>query len=113
MQDIKDTIAKKIRALLDQRSLTQAELARKAGLSKQILSDIIAGGRPKSRPEFMTIYKLAQALDVTMTELVGLPPEQRELASKATRRIRDMSDPDIDDLISLLFHQRLRFGLEI
>jgi transcriptional regulator with XRE-family HTH domain len=50
--------------------LSQAELARRAGIQVATLSAIESGSR---RPRFVTLRRLSKALRVPMTELVDRP----------------------------------------
>jgi transcriptional regulator with XRE-family HTH domain len=61
-------IGDRLRTLRIRRALTQQELAEKAGISKNALNRI---ERSKAEPHMSTLRKLAQALNVDPTELVG------------------------------------------
>ena len=50
------------------RLLTQDELAEKAGVSQSTIANI---ERDNAEPQFRTIRKLAKALDIDPTELLG------------------------------------------
>lgn len=58
--------------LREARGLTQAQLARKAGLVQSAISMIEAGKRPN--PGGATLYKLAKALAVPMSDLLDPAP---------------------------------------
>lgn len=56
--------------LMDERSMTQAELARRSGLSKQIVNEIIRG-RTKE-PTFSNAKALADGLDVSLLDFADM-----------------------------------------
>lgn len=64
-----DTIGERIRRARLGAVLTQEELARSAGINRSSLSQI-ENGQKEPRPS--TIRKIAQALDISPTELRGL-----------------------------------------
>jgi transcriptional regulator with XRE-family HTH domain len=61
-------IGDKLREFRTRRLLTQEELAEKAGISPSTVANIENDNR---EPHFRTIRKLAKALDVDPTELLG------------------------------------------
>jgi transcriptional regulator with XRE-family HTH domain len=61
-------IGDKLREVRTKRLLTQDELADKAGVSQSTIANI---ERNNAEPQFRTIRKLAKALDVDPTELLG------------------------------------------
>ncbi len=61
-------IGEKLKATRTRRLLTQDELAERAGVSQSTIANI---ERDNAEPQFRTIRKLAKALDVEPTELVG------------------------------------------
>jgi len=61
-------IGEQLRNVRTRRLLTQDELADKAGVSQSTIANI---ERNKAEPQFRTIRKLAKALDVDPTELLG------------------------------------------
>lgn len=81
-----DTLA----ALRQARSLSLDELSRKAGVSKSMLSQIERG---QANPTVAVVWRLANALDVTMGDLLGNAPAPSEatidvLAAHAAPAIR-------------------------
>lgn len=58
----------KIKEIMSERSITSAWLAEKVGISKVAVSNIITG---KSSPSLDNILKIADALNVSITELIG------------------------------------------
>jgi transcriptional regulator with XRE-family HTH domain len=61
-------IGEKLREVRTRRLLTQDELADKAGVSQSTIANI---ERDNAEPQFRTIRKLAKALDIEPTELLG------------------------------------------
>jgi transcriptional regulator with XRE-family HTH domain len=61
-------IGEKLKEARTRRLLTQEELAEKAGISAATIVNI---ERNNQEPHFRTIRKLAKALDVDPTELLG------------------------------------------
>ena len=61
-------IGENLRQARTRRLLTQDELAEKAGVSQSTIANI---ERNNAEPQFRTISKLAKALDVDPTELLG------------------------------------------
>jgi transcriptional regulator with XRE-family HTH domain len=61
-------IGEKLREVRTRRLLTQDELADKAGVSQSTIANI---ERDNAEPQFRTIRKLAKALDIDPTELLG------------------------------------------
>jgi transcriptional regulator with XRE-family HTH domain len=61
-------IGENLKALRTRRLLTQDELAERAGVSQSTIANI---ERDNAEPQFRTIRKLAKALDVDPTELLG------------------------------------------
>ena len=67
-------IGRTLRALRQSRGLSMGALARAAGLSKTIVSNIEAGD---SNPSLESLWRLAGALDVTLSDLIGDPSPPR------------------------------------
>ena len=61
-------IGEKLREARTRRLLTQDELADKAGVSQSTIANI---ERDNAEPQFRTIRKLAKALDIDPTTLLG------------------------------------------
>jgi transcriptional regulator with XRE-family HTH domain len=61
-------IGENLKATRTRRLLTQEELAERAGVSQSTIANI---ERDNAEPQFRTIRKLAKALDVDPTELLG------------------------------------------
>jgi transcriptional regulator with XRE-family HTH domain len=65
----------RLRFLLDQRSMTAAALARKAGVSKQVISVWLGGAEPRKLDQ---VKKVADALGVSMDSLCFGEPGMQE-----------------------------------
>jgi transcriptional regulator with XRE-family HTH domain len=61
-------IGENLKATRTRRLLTQDELAERAGVSQSTIANI---ERDNAEPQFRTIRKLAKALEVDPTELLG------------------------------------------
>src|SRR3712207_5128492 len=75
-------IGEQLRNVRTRRLLTQDELADKAGVSQSTIANI---ERNNAEPHFRTIRKLAKALDVDPSELLGEWPCQRATESPSVR----------------------------
>ena len=64
-----DTLGERIQNALDVRGMTQADLARKTGMSTGLIAQIVSG-RTKD-PHFMNVVKISRALDVSLDYLAG------------------------------------------
>lgn len=62
-------IGRRVKKYRGERGITLTELAKRSKLSKSYLSEIEAGATP--RPSGRTLYALADALGVTMSDLLG------------------------------------------
>lgn len=58
----------RIKKIMNERNVTSAWLANKVGISKVAVSNIVTG---KSSPSLDNIIKIADALNVSITELIG------------------------------------------
>lgn len=68
------TWRKRLREAVRDSDLTQAEIARRAGIAPETLSRILTGGIV--RPEFSTIVRIARALRVRVGWLLDEPGQQ-------------------------------------
>ena len=75
-------IAFNLKRLRMERNLSQGQLAKEAGISKAMLSDIEKGG---SNPTINTIWKIANGLNVPYTKLMdGIDDEATVVQRKDT-----------------------------
>lgn len=65
--DMRKLVGDNCARIRKQRGWTQEELAERSGLSQQYLSDLERG---KRNPTVLTIFELAQALEVSHIELM-------------------------------------------
>ena len=70
-----------IRALLAEQGMSQAELARLAGVHPETIAHVVHGGHCSTE----TLEKVAAALDVDLGELFGAPIDDRTVALKRDR----------------------------
>lgn len=61
------TLKTQLRFLLKEEGLSAAQLARKAGVSRQVISDWLAGTSPR---QIESVKKVADVLKVTLDELL-------------------------------------------
>jgi len=79
------TLAERMRELMREHEMTQAELASEAGVSQSMISKILSGERGR-RLSHSTISPIANVLETTSEWLVeGLPADYRRDMSKALR----------------------------
>ena len=60
----------RLRALIEARGLTFAEVAEAAGVSRQAVHEVVAG--KKQNPGIRTIERIVEAAGLTMGELYGV-----------------------------------------
>lgn len=65
--DVRQLVGRNFARLRKARGLTQEEVEARSGVSQQYLSSLERGRR---NPTVITLYELAQALDVTVADLV-------------------------------------------
>lgn len=65
--DMRKLVGRNLARLRRERGLTQEELEARSGLSQQYLSSLERGQR---NPTVITLYEIAQALEVSHVELV-------------------------------------------
>ena len=78
-------IGERLRELREARNISMRTLATKSGLSANALSMI---ERNKASPSVSTLYKLADALGVSITSFFGEPQRQQVVFLKAMQRTR-------------------------
>ena len=65
----KTQLAERINAAMEERGMTQADVARRTGLSTAIVAQICTGRT--ADPGFTKVVKIAKALDVSLNYLAG------------------------------------------
>jgi len=68
-KDLQTAIGKRIKELREERNIPQQDLAAKCNIEKSNLSRIEAGG---TNPTIYTLYKIAECLDVSVSELTKI-----------------------------------------
>jgi transcriptional regulator with XRE-family HTH domain len=68
--DLADRLARNIRTLREARNATQAELAKLAGVPRATWGNLESGA---SNPTLQVLYRVAQALQVSLEELLAAP----------------------------------------
>lgn len=98
-----------IRRFRKDRDLTLSELAVEAGVAKSYLSALESDeGNTQRRPSAETLYRLANALGVAVSDLLGRPIEQTDVAH-IPESLRDFAAAagipraDVDMLASIKF----------
>ena len=99
-------IGVRIRSMRAEKGLSLTELAENAAVSKSYLSTVENG--TGSRPGAAVLHKLAQALGVTLADVLGrevqatkaqdIPPSLREFAKK-----QDLPETDVEMLAGIKF----------
>lgn len=92
-----ETWARRIRSTRIRLGLSQADLARRSGLTPAAISQLENGQR---EPAFSTLIRLAHALETSPNDLIGaedrLDPELQGLF----RNLKDMDPADLDKVIA-------------
>lgn len=82
-EDVRHIIGSNVRRLRKAAGVSQAELANRMGVDRAYVSGLELGQR---NPTAITLWHLAEALDVQLVDLVAAPARTRPKASKATRK---------------------------
>ena len=101
-------IGERIRRFRDDAGLSLTALGGKAGISKSYLHRLESGAVDAPRPSGKTLYALAEALGVTMSDLLGrklLVPNSAEVpeALRAFAEEEDLPESDVRMLASIEF----------
>lgn len=99
-------IGERVRQYRGERNLTLSRLATEAGVSKSYISAIEHGEAP--RPSGHTLYAIAEALGVTMSDLLGRRlltevPGERPDSLEEFAREHDLPEADVEMLGSIKF----------
>lgn len=89
----------RLRLAIDKSGLSQAAVARKAGIRRQIISDYLKG---KYEAKQENIYRLAKALDVNEAWLMGLSDSKvnSNTTSDNTKANGNVDEEKIDDIVA-------------
>jgi len=75
--------AKRLEALLEERGMTQLELAARVGVTRAAMSRYVSGDR---EPRFVTLVRIAEELDVRVEELVPCESDPVQAALRIVAR---------------------------
>jgi len=111
MSKTSETIGQRIRRFREERGLSPSELAEKASVAKSYLSTLEHEDRSKNvrRPSANTLYRIASALGVAMSDLLGRPVITAAQAGDRPRSLiefatsRNFPDADIEMLAGIRF----------
>lgn len=98
MSDIKVRLGKRIKQLRNMRDMTQQQLAESADMSISFLGMIERG---KKSPTVETIQKMADALDVTLSELMNFDSGVKLLGDDKTVQLRRLLSEYTDKIEKL------------
>lgn len=89
----------RLRLAIDKSGLSQAAVARKAGIRRQIISDYLKG---KYEAKQENIYRLAKALDVTEAWLMGLSDSKANSNTNSdnTKANGNVDEEKIDEIVA-------------
>jgi transcriptional regulator with XRE-family HTH domain len=73
-RDVHETLGQRIRYYRTERGLTSTELADRAELSKSYISSLESESEPERKPSAEVLYRIARALGVAMSDLLGKTP---------------------------------------
>lgn len=94
-----ETVGKRIKEVRKQKGMSQDELAERADLSSQYISQIETGRKKGSLP---TYNKLAKALGVSIDELTGSISESSRVLSDVDLILQDCSKEERELLVEVL-----------
>lgn len=104
-----ETIGRRIRRFRDEAGMSASDLADKTGIAKSYLSALEnSDDDDKRRPGAETLYRIAEALGVAMSDLLGKPiltkaRSTRPPSLEAFARGRGLPEADIEMLASIRF----------
>jgi transcriptional regulator with XRE-family HTH domain len=101
-------IGRRIKKFRDEKGMSGAELAARAGISRSYLSELENGKGEHKRPSANVMYAIGKALGVSMSELLGRPLITRPSAHRPTSLLKfaeqhHIPDADVDMLASIRF----------
>jgi transcriptional regulator with XRE-family HTH domain len=103
-----ETLGQRIKRFRTDAGLTPTELAERASVSKSYISSLESETEPERRPSAEILYKLARALGVAMSDLLGKTPvlashqERTDELLKFAQEYR-LPEADVDMLASIQF----------
>jgi transcriptional regulator with XRE-family HTH domain len=75
--------AKRLEALLEERGMTQLELAARVGVTRAAMSRYVSGDR---EPRFVTLVRIAEELDVRVEDLISSAGDPVQTALRIVAR---------------------------
>jgi transcriptional regulator with XRE-family HTH domain len=97
-----------LRSLLHERGLTQAHLARLAGIDESTVGHILRGGHCGTD----TLHRIASALEVDMADLFSVPGQRASLAERHDRLVlavlKELSDEVAASVAQVMERRRRR-----
>lgn len=72
--DMRALVGRNVRRARERTKMTQEQFAERSGFSQQYISDLERGRR---NPTVVTLYEIAQALDLAVWELLKPEPKSR------------------------------------
>jgi transcriptional regulator with XRE-family HTH domain len=103
-----DTVGSRVKRFREEKGLTASELAAKAKIAKSYLSALENGDTHPRRPSGETMYRLAEALGVAMSDLLGRPILHSARSERPESLLRfaeenDLPERDVEMLASIQF----------
>jgi transcriptional regulator with XRE-family HTH domain len=110
MSTTPETIGQRIKRFREERGLSASELAERAGVAKSYLSTLEheENGKSARRPSADTLYRIAEALGVAMSDLLGKPiitaaQTDRPPSLLQFAKSRNLPEADIEMLAGIRF----------
>lgn len=94
--ELAERLAANVRALRDGRGLTQAQLAKLSGLPRATLANLETGA---SNPTLAVLHHVAEALQVSLEELIAAPRTGTKLHRRDTLPVRQRGDASVRKLL--------------
>lgn len=82
-EDVRHIVGSNVRRLRKAAGVSQAELANRMGVDRAYVSGLELGQR---NPTVITLWHLAQALNVRLSDLVSSPARSRSARAKPAKR---------------------------
>ena len=105
MKDLPEKFGKQLRVHRTNEKMSQEELAFKAGISAAHLGQI---ERAEKKPTLETIGRLAEALDISLSELfafeviAGVSKEEDSVITKINAQLSAMSEDEQKDILRII-----------
>lgn len=100
------TFATRLNNLLNEKNIKQAELVEKTGIGKSSISTYLSG---EYEPKQQNVYKIAQALDVSINYLMGFEDEpEPQINTIAAHAMEDLTAEEIDEVLEFIKFQKMK-----